>query len=53
MVADRDKPDTSPGNPKPDDAIRDEGWAQVDLHERKKTPEADLPSDIQSDDGEA
>ena len=28
-------------------AIVDEGWAQVGLHDRKETPKADLPSDIE------
>ena len=30
-----------------DGAIKGEGWSKVDLHERKKTPEADIPSDIE------
>ena len=30
-----------------DGAVVDPGWAKVDLHERKKTPEADMPSDLE------
>lgn len=30
-----------------DDAIQDEGWSKVDLHDPKKTPDADTPSDIE------
>ena len=27
--------------------VKDEGWAKVDLHDEKNTPEADIPSDIE------
>ena len=30
-----------------DGAIKDDAWSKVDLHERKKTPDADIPSDIE------
>lgn len=30
-----------------DGAVVDPGWAKVDLHEPKKTPEADMPSDLE------
>lgn len=30
-------------------AIVDKGWSKVDIHDNEKTPEADLPSDIEPD----
>ena len=30
-----------------DNPIKDDAWSKVDLHDRKKTPDADVPSDIE------
>ncbi len=50
MDIDKDKrPDDEPlkKSEAKDDAIKDEGWSKVDLHEQRKTPDADTPSDIE------
>ena len=29
------------------DAIKDKGWAEVDLHDKPETPDTGVPSDIE------
>ena len=49
MDGDKEKAAETPAekNEADDGAILDEGWAEVDLHDENKTPEADLPSDLE------
>ncbi len=42
MNSDKDKqPESVERSEAKDDAIKDEGWSKVDLHEQKNTPDAD------------
>lgn len=53
MDSDKDKPtDDVPDERKDAEAaIVNEGWSKVDLHDRRKTPDADTPSDLEPEGG--